>query len=344
MPFIYQQHRSEIYEMTMLPSLSYPKSEGEWEFTQKELSILAKDLDTYEEIYQLFLPYQEKMRSYYLMGAGGSILTSCFLYLLNQGHEPGSMDDFHDLVLQLSEEDLEKCLRYFVEDGNLGDTRGMEFWEILNELGLKPEDKWHILSFSRNLSENIKKTVDLSKILVALYLPYFEQAREERAAFARTINPEEVLQSAKFLDLESLEALKGQVELYIVSPWLIRLSFFALGETFGEYRSFLTMSCKIDEVLLSHNELDEDNFSAALKMLSDLSRYKVLVALTQPHAKSKDIAESLGITSAAVSFHRQKLQNAQLLLVNSDEKNVKYNPNRELIQDLIDKLKEDFNL
>lgn len=344
MPFIYNQKRSEIFELTMLPVLSYSMKEWEWDFTQKELSLLAKDLNTLEEIYQLFLPFQAKIREYHLMGAGASFLTVCYFYLINQDKEPSDIEELHELVLAMTEKELEVCLHHFVEEDNLGNTSGMDFWKILNELSLKPEDKWQIFSFSHNLKENIKKTVEISRVLIDLYQPYFEKARAERESFAQTIKPEQLLEEAKFLQLENFSISSEDFELYIISPWMIRLSLISYVKKFGEYRNFLILSCKIDEVLLSHNELDEDNFSAVLKILSDLSRYKVLVALTQPHAKSKDIAESLGITSAAVSFHRQKLQNAQLLLFNSDEKDVKYDPNRELIQVVIDKLKEDFDL
>ncbi|HGA1510737.1 TPA: ArsR family transcriptional regulator, partial [Streptococcus suis] len=63
-----------------------------------------------------------------------------------------------------------------------------------------------------------------------------------------------------------------------------------------------------------------------------------------PHAKSKDIAERLAITGAAVSFHTQKLINGDLLLFNTKNSDVKYSVNRELLQEVIAKLTEDFDL
>lgn len=344
MAYNYNQQRSEIFEMTMLPVLSYSRDESEWDFTQKELSILAKDLDTLEEIYQLFLPYQEKLRSYYLMGAGWSFLTTCYFYLLNEGKEPSSIEELHELVLNLSEEELHYCLRLFLTDDTTSQIKNKDYWEILEEKSFKPEEKWHILTFSHNLKDNTIKMVELSRELVNLYAPYFEKARAERETYAKNLNLEAVFKDTQALKMIQGTLQKESFELYIVSPWIIRLSVITLGPLFEKYNSFLILSCKIDEVLNSHNELDEDNFSSALKTLSDLTRYKVLVALTQPHAKSKDIAEDLGITSAAVSFHRQKLQNAQLLLFNSSEKHTKYDPNTELIQAVVDKLKDDFNL
>ena len=56
------------------------------------------------------------------------------------------------------------------------------------------------------------------------------------------------------------------------------------------------------------------------------------------------MAERLAITGAAVSFHTQKLINSDLLLFNAKDKNVKYSVNRDLLQQVINKLKEDFEL
>ena len=343
MTFHYNQQHSEIFELTMLPMLSYSPKDRMWDFTPKERSILAKDLERQEEIYQLFKPLEARLRSYHLMAAGWSFLTTCYIYLLNQGYEPADIEELHQLVLGMSEEELDHCLRVFIIDESFQEINDKDYWEILEERGIKPEDKWHILAYSRNMTENIKKTVELSRELVALYQPYFEQARQERERYAQNINLEEVLKNTHALKMVQ-QTVMGEGELYIISPWMIRLSLLSLESIFERYKTFLILSCKINEVLNTHSELDEENFSSVLKTLSDLTRYKVLVALTQPHAKSKDIAQDLGITSAAVSFHRQKLQNAQILLFNSDEKNVKYDPNRDLIQEVIDKLRADFKL
>lgn len=90
--------------------------------------------------------------------------------------------------------------------------------------------------------------------------------------------------------------------------------------------------------------IDEELLTKTLKVMSDETRYKVMVALTKPYAKSKDIAGELAITGAAVSFHTQKLLNAQLLLFNSTDKNVKFDANKGLLREMIAKLEEDFDL
>lgn len=73
-------------------------------------------------------------------------------------------------------------------------------------------------------------------------------------------------------------------------------------------------------------------------------RYKIMVALTNPYAKSKDIAEQLAMTGAAVSFHTQELIKAQLLLFHSEDKSVKCDANKSFLREMLAELEEDLAL
>lgn len=345
MTYHYSEYRSEIFEQTLLATLAYHRDEWEWDFTQKEQTILEDDFKVMEVLYQAFLPYKERLQSYYLMGQGESILTVCYFYLLNKGLDPKTIEELHGLVLEMSEEDLDACLRLMVLAGS--DEPALDqlsFVELLEVATAKPEEKWYFLAYHRQLMTNIRETVALSRELVAIYQPYLERSRPERQKFVADTVIEELINGATILKGSQELLSRKTFEYYVVSPWLVRFMMFSGRKTFTTYQDFLIVSTKIDKVLLSHSNLDEDNFSSALKTLSDLTRYKVLVGLTKPYAKSKDIAEELGITSAAVSFHRQKLQNAQFLLANSDDKHVKYDVNKGLLQAIIEKVKEDFEL
>lgn len=51
----------------------------------------------------------------------------------------------------------------------------------------------------------------------------------------------------------------------------------------------MLLSYPIDQLV------DIDTFATVLKTISDATRYNVLLELTKPHAKSKQIAEKLDI-------------------------------------------------
>ncbi len=153
--------------------------------------------------------------------------------------------------------------------------------------------------------------------MLPIYQPYFEQARVEREAFARDFDIEQLYRESKQLAMTSLDSLGVETaQFFVLSPWNYWFAYYG-NEQFDYMKVALLASCRIDQIMLSNDELDLDDLTTALKVISDSTRYQVLVELTKPHAKSKDIAERMAITGAAVSFHTQKLINGDLLLFNT---------------------------
>ena len=78
--------------------------------------------------------------------------------------------------------------------------------------------------------------------------------------------------------------------------------------------------------------------------MSDPTRYQVLVRASQAEWKAKDIAEELGITPAAVSYHVSRLADALLLIYQNPNDKASIKINQELIRSLIQRLSEDLGL
>lgn len=344
MAFHYNESRSEIMEQLMSYIFAYDKSEWKWDFTSKEERILSDVFETISELQSIFIPFRDRLERYFLVGEGGHILMVAYAYALNKGYDFNSIEDFCDYLLTLTAEEIDYCLRLLLVKGKVEDYQDKDYFELLDSDSKQPKFSWHVLAYSRYPLETMKESIALLKELIPLYQPYLEKGREERGAYARSFSIGEFLEMSSVINVTHMTFFEEEVDCYILSPWFIRFMLISDVDNFTRYKHFIFVSCRIDQLLLSHEVFDDDNFSAALKSLSDLSRYKVLVALTKPNVKSKDIAESLGITSAAVSFHRQKLINAQLLVVNSEDKSIKYDANKELLISIIDRLKRDFNI
>ena len=184
----------------------------------------------------------------------------------------------------------------------------------------------------------------MSRELIPLYQPYLEKSAAERRAYAASFSLENTIAESASLSHFDWNFKENQfIRLYVVSPWVVQfVSYFS--ETEPSESHYFIVSCRIDQLLKSGTELDMDTFAAVLKVLSDSTRYNVMVELAKPYAKSKRIAEELDITGAAVSFHTQKLINAKLLLFNRDHKDVKYDVNKSLLREIIAKLTSDFGL
>ncbi|HFI0579009.1 TPA: ArsR/SmtB family transcription factor [Streptococcus suis] len=342
----YRDYRSEIVEKFFIPLIVREREEPfEADLSQKEKDILKDALDIRDEIEEKLADFRQEVNEVFVWGHIFNILHSLYFYLLNDGQDPKTVEEACQLILKLSQEEVEETMRTMLASENEGHReKDLSLMELLEKMDKKPADKWYWSLAIRNPLETVERSVALLDKMLPIYQPYFEQARAEREEFAQEFDIEKLYQESKQLSMTGLDALGVETaQFFVLSPWNYWFAYYGNAE-FDYMKVALLASCRIDQMLLSNDELDLDDLTTALKVISDSTRYQVLVELTKPHAKSKDIAERLAITGAAVSFHTQKLINGDLLLFNTKDSDVKYSVNRDLLQQVIDKLKEDFDL
>ena len=342
----YRDYRSEIVEKFFIPLIVKEREEPfEADFSQKEKDILKDALDIRGEIEEKLGGFRQEVNQVFVWGHIFNILHSLYFYLLNDGQDPKTVEEACRLILKLSQEEVEGAMRTMLaseSDGHREKT--LSLMELLEKTDKKPADKWYWSLAIRNPLETVQQSVHLLDKMLPIYQPYFEQARSEREKFAEEFDIEKLYRDSKQLSMTGLDVLGVETaQFFVLSPWNYLFAYYG-NDQFDHMKVALLASCRIDQMMLSNDELDLDDLTTALKVISDSTRYQVLVELTKPHAKSKDIAERLAITGAAVSFHTQKLINSDLLLFNAKDKNVKYSVNRDLLQQVINKLKEDFEL
>ena len=342
----YRDYRSEIVEKFFIPLIVTEREEPIGaDFSQKEKDILKDALDIRGEIEEKLGGFRQEVNQVFVWGHIFNILHSLYFYLLNDGQDPKTVEEACRLILKLSQEEVEGAMRTMLaseSDGHREKT--LSLMELLEKTDKKPADKWYWSLAIRNPLETVQQSVHLLDKMLPIYQPYFEQARSEREKFAEEFDIEKLYRDSKQLSMTGLDVLGVETaQFFVLSPWNYWFAYYG-NDQFDHMKVALLASCRIDQMMLSNDELDLDDLTTALKVISDSTRYQVLVELTKPYAKSKDIAERLAITGAAVSFHTQKLINSDLLLFNAKDKNVKYSVNRDLLQQVINKLKEDFEL
>ncbi|HFH9947109.1 TPA: ArsR/SmtB family transcription factor [Streptococcus suis] len=342
----YRDYRSAIVEKFFIPLIVMEREEPfEADLSQKEKDILKDALDIRDEMEEKLADFRQEANQVFVWGQIFNILHSLYFYLLNDGQDPKTVEEACQMIVKLSQEEVEEAMRTMLASENEGHReKDLSLMELLEKTDKKPADKWYWSLAIRNPLETVQRSVALLDKMLPIYQPYFEQARAEREEFAQEFDIEKLYRESKQLSMTGLDALGVETaQFFVLSPWNYWFAYYG-NEQFDHMKVALLASCRIDQMLLSNDELDLDDLTTALKVISDSTRYQVLVELTKPHAKSKDIAESLAITGAAVSFHTQKLINGDLLLFNTKDSDVKYSVNRDLLQQVIDKLKEDFDL
>lgn len=342
----YRDYRSEIVEKFFIPLIVTEREEPiEADLSQKERDILKDALDIRDEMEEKLADFRQEVNEVFVWGHIFNILHSLYFYLLNDGQDPKTVEEACQLILKLSQEEVEETMRTMLASENEGHReKDLSLMELLEKTDKKPADKWYWSLAVRNPLETVERSVHLLDKMLPIYQPYFEQARAEREEFAQEFDIEKLYRDSKQLSMTGLDTLGVETaQFFVLSPWNYWFAYYG-NEEFDYMKVALLASCRIDQIMLSNDELDLDDLTTALKVISDSTRYQVLVELTKPHAKSKDIAERLAITGAAVSFHTQKLINGDLLIFNTKDNNVKYSVNQDLLRQMIDKLKSDFEL
>ncbi|MBF0778071.1 winged helix-turn-helix transcriptional regulator [Streptococcus cuniculi] len=345
MELLYSKHRSEIVEFLMAPFYVQKKQiEEAEERSQKAKEILKEALLVEQQLESLFEDMTERLPTY-LFGANFSFLHYLYFELLEVGQDPKTLEEACQLIAEVSQETAERALRFALVAISRGeDNQEADLLELLEQTDLKAEEKWEWFQAIRRPLDTIREQLALVSAVAPLYRPFYEQFQRQRTEFVQQFSCEEIFGEYGLYKSVCIEELGyDEIQFFVISPWLVHFSY-VCNSHYKIHPAILCVSVDIDKLLLTDQSMDEDLLTATLKIMSDETRYKVMVALTKPHAKSKDIAEQLNITGAAVSFHTQKLINAKLLLFNTNDKTVKFDANKSLLREMIAKLEEDFDL
>lgn len=345
MKLVYSQHRSEIIEFLYAPFIVKVKPDDRQEvWSQKQRLILKEAFLVQKQLESIFEDMSEQL-STYLLGSNFGFLHFLYFELLEEGKDPETIEEACHLLANVSQDKAERAIRFALAAVNQGEyDEKASLITILERTDMKAEDKWKWFQAIRRPIETVREQVELVAAVAPMYRPYYEQFQQQRLIFARHFSYEKIYGEHGLYKSSGVEELNyNEIQFCVLSPWLTQFSYI-YNRHYQIYPVILCASVDIDQMLLTDQLIDEDLLTTTLKIMSDETRYKVMVALTKPHAKSKDIAEQLAITGAAVSFHTQKLINAKLLLFNSEDKTIKFDANKKLLRDMIAKLEEDFEL
>lgn len=349
MKYHYYKNHSQLIELLLSPSLlALNQEEQKKLFSTESLLVLEDAYKALDKIQEAFRPYQARVERFYLSIQHVSFSVNLYKKLLNKGQDPKTIEEVYDSFYKLTKEELEDvffdCLsdevQEVVDDGN--------FLEQLDNLTDQPALKWAWVWARQHLAETVQGLVSLYKELLPLYQPYFEAYQKERDYLADHLKIDDLFEQTQnyhFPLKELLDATgKEDCEVIILSPWF-NFSSISYQKNQTEAPAYLMMDSRIFQILSMSHKLDTERLTNILKLLGDENRYKVLLEIVQPKAKSKDIAKRLGITAANVSFHTQKLINANIILFNSkDSSSVKYKLNKTLLRESLDRLKRDLDL
>ncbi len=323
---------------SLIKDLINPGSLDRWERIAGELSSVREE----------FSKYQLSSYSYYFMIMFRTDICSMT-----------DEEDYLKAVSALSRADLEEHLTQFMGKNldlvipqwdtskNLADA-----FQIVSNSTLDNSDRWKLLALLDNPEAERDHYVAFMKRLIPLYRKFYKEVEFAVNSFAANLESQLALNLFEpFIELmnqyliqESVEGLQKSHEInfwflgiqdhhfYIIPD--VETSTIILGISVLEYFSRLT----------HYEQRSKDDRITVFKNLSDKTRYEVLKLIAEGESSTKILAEKLGVTSAAISYHLEQLSNDRLIRFDAGRPKQRYRINEARMEEALAGLREDLNL
>ena len=216
--------------------------------------------------------------------------------------------------------------------------------QYIEDLTLEDQEKWKIQEIYLHFREHSEKVIQLLESVYQLMIrdaikieKFQNEFQDYWTKKMKTESIYEMLRRDLQLDID--ENPQGVV----IYPSLIQLStikvaengekerdrsktFFGLGILFGKDYSFSR------EVKESNKEQD---LFVILKLLSDKSKFEILQFAADDWRYGSEIAKSMKLTSATISYHMNTLLQARLVEIKKEEKKVFFRQNKAYLSEML---------
>lgn len=356
MKFEFFPEASRVVEFVFFPSLAtYEKSDKAFGALNYEL-LTPGSVDRWGLIAEELAPFKEGFDQFTFSGYSYYF---DLMYQLDLKKLRGERD-YLRTIQALGRDELTAHLRDFLDRnlditiplGAAGGHDTTQAFQILSTSSLDNNDKWKLLAILEDPELIRDRYVQFMEEIIPIFSRYYGEVVYAVAAYARQVQKEletGVTQelddlARQFLIQESIEALENSET----------LNFFPLGVL--DYSFNMISRHETTDLFLGINVLDyhfklssfeeriKEERITVFKNLSDKTRYDVLKLIARGDSSTKVLAEKLGVTSAAISYHLKQLTNDRLIQFDANRRKNGYRINRERMNHAIAGLLEDLDI
>lgn len=205
--------------------------------------------------------------------------------------------------------------------------------ELLKSVGLEPETCWKLMLFLNEPKKHIENLV----YIIKQNIPAYEQA-------ILSVNKplKRLLEEFSKFEYYKLTSILKQVTKEIeITPTLIYPGLEVLGINGNGYVGLLTKEIYL---MMDKLKVSRNNLIPILKVLSDKSKFDILVSLKNSPKYNLELAEQLGLTAATISHHMNALLTQGLVSVEKSDGRVYYTLNKDSIKNIIAELQHTFSI
>ncbi len=207
-----------------------------------------------------------------------------------------------------------------------------EIITLLKDTGLEPDMCWKMILFL----QDPKKQVEHLAYIINQNIPAYEQA------ILSVEKPlQRLIQDFPKFQYKASTIFKDEIRKIEITPTLI---YPYLEVISTQNNSYIGLFIKDIYQMMGNHKISRSNLIPVLKVLSDNSKFDILLSVKNAPKYNMELAEQLGLTAATISHHMNVLLTHGLVSVEKHEGRVYYTLVKETIEEIIDELKYTFSI
>jgi DNA-binding transcriptional ArsR family regulator len=353
MAYKFAPEQSKIVDFLNFPNYAFVSESEQDVFKDNYYEYIPKEtIQLFKEIEKILLPYKKEILEFYLFK---SYSFSTILLKALKVFEYSSINDFLAGIKKLDTGQLKyhviRTLMEVESEGNHDETIDLEIKEIMKEnkymsfvenTSIEGSSKWHIMQWLTMTEEKVVKYLELMAKLRPIFDSYSKKYETEVQECGHKLI--DLLNNGKTF----YEITNGLVRESLYPEGIILISWvqpMEIAIVLSQEVNYLRFGLKIEDFLENMKILDENYMLervTALKNLGDKTRYSVMKCVASGMHSTKKIAESLGVSSATISYHLNNLLSCRLISYESIDGKLKAVVNKEWLEELLEEVKKDF--
>lgn len=324
MNFELRYDKSKVFDFTYFPMQSTVMKQENWisKYTP------ASSLELREELLEDLKPWHERIDNFLINGLYlGNRMVEVF-GLLNIQDEV----DFLDKVRNISDEDMNYILLRYLEsipgipaNYNSLDLSLATLRKYLADAMLSGEDKWKMLNLFMDPRGLFQEYCNILEEIQPIFEKHYTKVAQRVKDYCLHIQKQIMEGETTALEILAPEFLNQDIEDRLIGtgkrPILIinGLDNFSMLYLLQRDKNYvLGIGTEMEDLafnIIARGEDKRESLLAGLWDLSDGTRYRILKYLSEGIRTNKELAEKLGVTSAAISYHLRMLLQDKMVII-----------------------------
>ncbi len=361
MKFKFYPTESRIYDFLQFPALIFKKKKLE------KSEVFDKEIPM-DEFFNLISKAEEKLKPFKkdieLFYSEKFAFNYDFIDLMTDVYTffgYNNEKDYLNMLLNLSEKEISTGIAYsfLATNEEIKDFSDeiLKKAEIMNKddiisiikvLPVDPTKKWNLFVIIEDPLKYMKIYVDLMYALLPIFGEIYSSYEDEVINCGKHLMDLLNIKGAEGLREISYSIIDTDIITNEENPLLISATEqYAITISYSSKNNYLMWGLKTEEYFIKKKEINENKVNERVhvfKNLGDKTRYEVVKLLSTGVTSTKEIANTLGVSSATISYHLSNLMQAKVIKPGLADDKYNYIVNYVYIEEILEDFKEDIGI